>query len=263
MPSVLSVVDPSLHIPRVTADQMREVDRLAVEEFGILLVQMMENAGRCLAQLARDRFLDGNPRGREVLVLAGSGGNGGGGLVAARRLHGWGSSVRVYSAQPRGPRAEVGPGLPDAHTPAEVLRLQRDILDRMSVPIEYGTLAGELPEADLIIDALVGYSLRGAPSGTVAALVRAAQAHPAPVLALDVPSGVDSTTGEAHDPAVRAEATLTLALPKTGLDKPGARPYIGELYLADIAIPPSLYAEPSLGLHVGPIFANADILRLR
>ena len=100
-----SVINSSSHpIPYITADQMREVDRLAIEGYGILLVQMMENAGRCLADLARDRFLEGDPRGREVLVSAGSGGNGGGGLVAARRLQTWDASVRVYSAQPRGPR---------------------------------------------------------------------------------------------------------------------------------------------------------------
>jgi len=79
----------------VTSDQMREVDWAMMEDYGILVLQMMENAGRNLAQLSRKRFLDGDPRGRHVLALAGSDGNGDGGLVCARRLHNWGASVRV------------------------------------------------------------------------------------------------------------------------------------------------------------------------
>ena len=82
-------------LPFITTDQMREVDRAMVEDYGILLIQMMENAGRNLAHLARRRFLDSDCRGRRVVVLAGSGGNGGGGLVCARHLHNWGSTVSV------------------------------------------------------------------------------------------------------------------------------------------------------------------------
>ena len=74
-------------VPFITTDQMREVDRAMIEDYGISLVQMMENAGRNLAQLARRRFLDGDPRQRHVVVLAGAGGNGGGGLVCARPVY--------------------------------------------------------------------------------------------------------------------------------------------------------------------------------
>ncbi len=77
-------------IPFVTTDQMREVDRAMIDDYGITLLQMMENTGRELARLARSRFLGGDPRASRVEVLAGTGGNGGGGLVCARRLHGWG-----------------------------------------------------------------------------------------------------------------------------------------------------------------------------
>jgi len=80
------IVD-SAKIPFITTDQMREVDRAMIEDYGISLVQMMENAGRNLAQLARSRFLQGDPTGRRVLVLAGKGGNGGGGMVCARLHH--------------------------------------------------------------------------------------------------------------------------------------------------------------------------------
>ena len=89
----MSEVLNDVFVPFITTDQMREVDRAMIEDYGISLVQMMENAGRNLAQLARQRFLDGDPRGRRVLVLAGTGGNGGGGLVCARRLRNWGAEV--------------------------------------------------------------------------------------------------------------------------------------------------------------------------
>ena len=228
---------------------MREVDRLAVEEFGITLLQMMENAGRALARLARERFLAGDARAKRVLVLAGPGGNGGGGLVCARNLHNWGANVRVLATAPP---EEMG----------DVPRHQLRILDVLGVPTVVATEATRLPEADLIVDALVGYSLRGAPSGAAAALVRAANQHPAPILALDVPTGVDSTNGEVAGDAVRADATLTLALPKTGLRTAAANEYVGELYLADISIPAELYARPGLGIEVGPLFASDDIIRL-
>jgi NAD(P)H-hydrate epimerase len=78
-------------LPALTSAQMIEVDRAMVEDYHIELAQMMENAGHCLAKLARRRFLDGDPRGKRVTILAGSGGNGGGALVCARRLHTWGT----------------------------------------------------------------------------------------------------------------------------------------------------------------------------
>ena len=88
-----------MDIPAITTEQMREVDRLMVDVFGIELLQMMENAGRHLAALARQRFLGGNPVGKRVVVLVGSGGNGGGGLVAARRLQSWGADVKIYTTK--------------------------------------------------------------------------------------------------------------------------------------------------------------------
>ncbi len=236
-------------IPFITTDQMREVDRSMVEDYGIQLVQMMENAGRNLAELARRRFLGGDPRGSRVLVLAGTGGNGGGGLVCARRLHNWGATVQVMATAP----ASRFTGVP-LH--------QLTILERMEVSISVAGIEVDLPPADLIIDAIIGYSLSGAPGGSPAALIRAANAQGAPILALDVPSGVDTSTGAVREPAVQATATLTLALPKQGLRAEEAKPNIGELYLADISVPPGLYTRPALGLEVGPVFAEDDIVRI-
>lgn len=222
-------------IPTVTAEQMREVDRVAVEELDLLLIQMMENAGVRLAELALRRF-----QPVAVAVLCGTGGNGGGGLVAARHLANRGVRVAVTLGEDR---SRLG----------EVPRHQLSILERMDVPIVPEPVA-----AELVLDVLIGYSLRGDPRGRAAELIRWANEQEAPVCALDVPSGLDATTGEIGDPCVRATATLTLALPKTGLTS--AREVVGELYLAGISIPPALYSR--LGIQVGPIFASGPILRL-
>ena len=243
-----SVINQS-NVPFISTDQMREVDRAMVEDYGIMLVQMMENAGRELAHLARSRFLDGDPRGRRVIVLAGPGGNGGGGLVCARRFHNWGAEVELWLT---GPTSQ----------PTGVSRHQLTILERMGGPIEIAGDEPHLPPADLIVDAIIGYSLSGAPRGTSAALIRAANGHGAPVMALDVLSGVDTARGTVYDPAIRAVATLTLALPKEGLRVDAARDCVGELYLADIGVPPALYDRPPLDLPVGPLFATDDIIRL-
>ena len=236
-------------VPFLTTDQMREVDRLMVDVYGILLLQMMENAGRGLASLARERFLAGEPTGKRVLVLCGQGGNGGGGLVAARRLFGWGASVQAWLAAPAGELADVP-------------RHQLGILEHLIVPIHVAGGPVELPPAELVIDAIIGYGLEERPHGPAAELIRAANRIGVPVLALDVPSGIDSTTGRVYDPAIRATAMLTLALPKTGLRGPESREQVGELYVADIGVPPKLYAEPSVGVDVGPIFAESDIVRI-
>lgn len=242
-------------VPALTTAQMIEVDRAMIEEYHIDLIQMMENAGRNLAHLARERFLAGDPRGRNVVVLAGTGGNGGGALVCARRLHNYGVVVRVVITRPDAEFTAV---------PAHQLAIVR----QMGLPV---TLAEDfLPEgetADLIIDGLIGYSLQGSPRGAAADLIRWANRHAAPTLALDAPSGLDAATGTAYDPAIRAAATLTLALPKVGLlgetaERSGATAHVGELYLADISVPPELYASPALQLAVGPLFAHSDIVRL-
>jgi NAD(P)H-hydrate epimerase len=229
---------------------MREVDRLMMEEIGISLPQMMENAGRTLATQAR-QLLGGDARGGHVVVLAGRGGNGGGGLAAARRLSIWGAGVSVILGQ----EAEEMQGVP-AH--------QLAILRYMGVPIhgpgQAGSGESSLRSADLILDALIGYSLRGAPREPIAALIRAANAARPPILALDLPSGLDGDSGAAAEPTINATATLTLALPKAGLVRPAARAWVGDLYVADISVPEAVYRR--LGLHVGPLFAQADVVRV-
>ena len=114
--------------------------------------------------------------------------------------------------------------------------------------------AFDVSEADLVIDAVVGYGLQDAPIGPTMALIRAAQAAVAPVLSLDVPSGIDGDTGEAPGFAVQAAQTLTLALPKQGL----RREHAGELWLADLGIPPGVYARAGLAF-ASPFGARSRI----
>jgi len=219
----------------LTADEMREVDRVMVMDLGIRLVQMMENAGRNLAELALERF-----RPSSATILVGRGGNGGGGMVAARHLSNRGVTVRIAMAH-------------DVEELDPVPRLQLDSVRLLGIDI-----GREPPPADLVIDAVIGYSLSGDPRGRAAELIAWAGKQSSAVLALDLPSGLDATNGSIGRPCVRATATLTLAMPKAGLRR--APDVVGELYLADISVPPTAYR--AIGQDVGPIFALGPILRI-
>jgi NAD(P)H-hydrate epimerase len=224
-------------VPAVTAAEMREVDRVAVETVGLELLQMMENAGRAFAATLLDRreaTADGT-----VVVLAGNGGNGGGGLCAARHLANRGVDVTVVLDRDR------------ASLSGAAAR-QRRILEETDVAIgDESALGG----ADVVGDALVGYGLTSALRGRAADLVTAANEGEAPVVALDVPSGLDATTGAAPGVAVDADRTLTLALPKTGLVD------CDDVSLADIGIPAGVYER--LGLEYGTPFGESDRVSVR
>ncbi|MGJ3240318.1 MAG: NAD(P)H-hydrate epimerase [Anaerolineae bacterium] len=237
-------------VPYLSTDQMREVDRLMIDYYHIELIQMMEHAGRNLATLARHYFFEGQLEGKAILVLAGTGGNGGGALVSARWLHNAGAKVDVILSAPD-----------DKLTPVPAHQL--DILHQMGLSIAPFSESIEFnPNVHLIVDGLIGYSLTGAPRGTVANLIHAANAHSAPILALDVPSGVDATTGTVLNPAINAHATMTLALPKVGLKAQQAQTHIGALFLANIGVPPILYQQPTLAVNVPNLFNQSDIIRI-
>lgn len=202
-------------VPAVTADEMREVDRIAVEEVGLALLQMMENAGRNLATAVTREPPD------HVTVLAGNGGNGGGGLACARHLANHDVSVSVVLD--RNPDELDGAA---AH--------QHATLAEMDVPVTVSP--DQLRDADgTVVDALVGYGLSGSLGGPAADLIEAIPDR-ADLVSLDVPSGVDATTGDTPGVAVDPDLTVTLALPKTGLDPERYR-----LLLADIGIPAVVY----------------------
>jgi NAD(P)H-hydrate epimerase len=226
---------------------MREVDRRMTEEFSIDLLSMMENAGRNLAELVR-RWFHGTVERRSIWVVAGRGNNGGGGLVAARHLRNWGAMVTVLLP------AEPLSGTPEA---------QRRPLVRMGVRRCVGKVAQAFeprrrPEA--VVSSMVGYGLHGPPRGWVAAMIRKINAMHQPVFALDLPTGLDPTSGVVFDPCLRATATATLALPKRGLVSRAARGVTGRIYLVDIGVPREIYRQ--VGLDVGAIFSRDSLVRL-
>ena len=243
-------------VPAVTTVQMREVDRVAVDDLGPNLYQMMENAGRSLAELAIELVegetqnaiaLDSKEKGDDwtttpIMVFAGTGGNGGGGICAARHLVNHGGDITLVLTD-IGRLREV---------PTEQLALFRAAGGRIA---ELGDI-GPTP-AGLIVDAVLGYSLSGAPTGGAVELIRWMSAQHAPILSLDVPSGVDATTGVSPGVHVNATTTMTLALPKTGLDSDA----VGELWLADIGIPRQTYERAGLNVPPG-LFARGFLLPL-
>lgn len=217
----------------VTAKQMAEIDRRAMEHYHLSLPQMMENAGRALARVARERFFEGHVGAGRVTVLAGPGGNGGGALVAARRLAGWGARVQVVASADPEHMAPV--------TAQQARTVRAFGIEWCGAP---GVAEASWPApaaADLILDGLLGYGGSGEPRRGVRDALAWALADGAPVLALDVPSGVDATHGWPASLAVRADATVTLAAVKTGLRTPEATVHVGELYLADIGIPAAAF----------------------
>jgi len=231
--------DRGIVVPAVTTEQMREVDRIAVEETGPNLFQMMENAGRNLASVALD-MTDGGIVCR-VLVLAGTGGNGGGGICAARHLANRGVNTVLCMAEPT--------------RLSEVAKWQHRVFS--ATPGRVLSAANlERESFDLIVDALIGYSLDGAPAGVYAALIDWANSTGTPILALDVPSGLDSTSGATPGSAIDVDTTLTLALPKTGLMSGKGR----RLLLGDIGIPFETYRR--LDLAYIPPFGTGYIVPL-
>ena len=218
----------------ITEADMVEVDRVMIEDLHIELIQMMENAGRHLATLVIDRC---GPR--TAMVLCGSGGNGGGGLVAARHLANRGVDVIVTLGS-----------APDRFGPIPAHQL--DIVERMGVSVN-----DEPTSADVVVDALVGYSLRGAPRGRVAELITTMPSLADHIVALDVPSGLDASGASNPGVVVHADTTLTLAMPKLGLRD---APDVGELYLADISVPHAVFQ--TFGIDASGLFDRGPIVRV-
>ncbi len=233
-------------VPTVSTEQMKAIERAMAETYGIDPLQVMENAGRSLATLAQ-WLLDGDVVDRSIVVLAGRGPNGGGGLAAARHLINWGAWVQIVCSHP-----------PDRYRGAAARQLR--ILQAMGAPLAWAEEGWELPPADLLIDALIGYGLRGAPRGPSRNLIRLANSSAAPILSHDAPSGIDTAAGKVFEPHLQATATLTLALPKDGFRQPEAARACGALYLADVGVPPALYAQ--LGIDVPPLFGRSPIVAL-
>lgn len=234
-------------LPTLTAEQARAVWREGAEHGGPGGDALARRAASAVATVARERFLDGDAAGRHVTVLAGRGDNGTAGLAAAAALHEAGARVMVILS--RAPEGYEG--------------LARAWLQRVrGLGIETYECDPMLlyPETALIVDGLIGCGLEGEVRRIPGELIAVASTNETPVLSIDVPSGIDATTGEPRGEAMAAQATVTLGLPKAGLAP--ARAHTGELYLADVGIPPGVYRALT-GLDVAAdLFAGGPILRV-
>ena len=223
----------------LTAADAARLDAAAVAG-GVAIAQLMEVAGFQVARCAW-RLLHHRP-GR-VHVVAGSGNNGGDGLVASRHLAGWGCEVSVAV-------------LCDAARAGDLLRRQADAAAGAAVRVTFTPDPGDVLDgaatATLVVDALLGTGLSRPPRSPHADVIEALRGI---VLSVDVPSGMDATTGGALGPAVRARMTCTLAAVKSGLWEPAARPLAGEVVAADIGMPRpawrSIGVEPPTSLRGG------------
>jgi ADP-dependent NAD(P)H-hydrate dehydratase / NAD(P)H-hydrate epimerase len=227
-------VIPTAHLsssapPTLTSAQVKAVDALAQERFGIPVDWLMEAAGWQVARFVRQR----------AAVVCGVGNNAGDGLAAARHLHRWGRLAGVCcvdATRLRGPAAR-----------------QLEALNRLGIEVASDL---RLDDAELVVDAIFGTGLSRAPEGQFAEWIEAINASGKRVIAVDVPSGLDADTGVAYAPTVRADLTITLGLPKPGLSRAAGRAVV-----ADIGVPFEAYA--AIGVAVPPdLFADGDVVEL-
>lgn len=220
---------------------LRELDRRAVEAFHIPILVLMENAGRAVAEAARRRVTG---KGK-VLILAGPGNNGGDGLVAARHLHNMGTAVMVLLLAGR-----------EAYKHAAAAQLE--IVTAMKLPVEslspdHSELRDWLVDSspdDQLIDALFGTGLSRPPEGLAGDVIGAANASGHPILAVDIPSGLDCDSGQpvaGTEAVIRAAETISFCGLKTGFAKPGAKAFTGKVTVADIGAPRELLRQLAEG----------------
>jgi NAD(P)H-hydrate epimerase len=220
--------------PALSSRQVKEVDALAQERFGISVDWLMEAAGWQVARFCPNR----------TAVVCGVGNNAGDGLAAARHLHRWGKLAAVSCID----RARL-----QGSAAKELVALRR-----IGVVIESDL---RLEGAEAVVDAIFGTGLSRRPEGTFAEWIDAINKSQKQVISVDVPSGLDADTGAAYAPVVQAQTTVTLGLPKLGLLTGDGPRMAGEVWVADIGVPFEAYAV--LGLQVpSDIFASADRVRL-
>jgi len=218
----------------MTRDEVRAFDRWAINELGIPGVVLMENAGRSCAELIKDKLAD--VAGPKVCIFCGTGNNGGDGYVIARHLLNSGFSVVVVIC---GDRNKIKG---DA-------KINLDILERLGQPIEQLTLSdsdiasrvkGFADGADMLVDGLFGTGLSGKLSDEYNRLIESINAQNCPILAVDIPSGLDCDTGEPLGAAIKASWTVTFAAVKKGFTfADTVVPYTGEIFVASIGVEPA------------------------
>lgn len=212
----------------------RDIDRRAIDEFGMSGLVLMENAGRgCAAWLADQR-----PTG-SILILCGKGNNGGDGFVIARHLDLWGFDVSILLT--------CGGGELQGDAGSNFAIAQRSGLPLQEVAeLSETQLVQAIQEANWCVDALLGTGAQGPPRPPLDLIINTLNQHANRVLAIDVPSGLDCETGHCHQPTVKATATCTFVAPKVGYFEPSAERVTGPLHVIDIGVPRRLLEE--LGL---------------
>lgn len=231
-----------------TASEIEKLDELAIEN-GLEIKQMMELAGWHILSVLRHLRIS---KRAKVTVVCGKGNKGGDGLSAARHLinNGWEVSIIILSK-------ELAPN------PKHHLKLLRKMDTEVYLYDDSKSESGKLiSKADVIIDALIGYHLKGAPRGDYVKVITLLNKSKAKIIAYDLPTGIDATTGECFTPSVRADATLTLALPKAAFKKNKARKNSGKIYLADIGIPAFLYDRISPGIRPDFEIGRKSLIRI-
>jgi NAD(P)H-hydrate epimerase len=225
----------------LTREQVRRIDRYAIEQLGAPGIVLMENASRGAVDAIEDFW--GAPAGKRIAVVAGAGNNGGDGFALARHLANRGATVTTFLLAPEEKITS------DAKINLTVLRnLQHEIIEADTL---LGHLADSLREFDLVVDAAGGTGIRGLLRDDLAAAVEQINAAGKPVVALDIPTGLDCDTGETFGPAVRADLTVTFIARKKGFDNPASEAFTGTVVAADIGIGPDLLlrnASPRAGI---------------
>jgi hydroxyethylthiazole kinase-like uncharacterized protein yjeF len=223
--------------PVLTAAQMRDADRRTIEEIGLPSAVLMENAGAAVARAVRERY----PRARRPLVLCGRGNNGGDGFVVARHLLDLEPSVCLFGA-----RTEVRG---EARLHMGVFERSGGTLLEVTDDASWARVRAAAAQAGVAVDALLGTGLHQAPTGRLADAIALLRALPdVPVVAVDIPSGVPSDSGELGWDAVDAAVTVTFAAPKYGHVLPPACDHVGTMVVADIGIPAAVLAQTSPSL---------------
>lgn len=233
------------HDKLVTPAQMREMDRRTIEEIGIPAAVLMERAALAAVSTLREHFprifapapgAPDKPDSIKVGILCGGGNNGGDGWAIARLLHAEGFHVKAVSLT--APNS-TNTSLHEASTNFQIAhRLGISILDLSAEsPESVAARIRSLGPCTIWIDALLGTGLNRPLDDRFTAAINFLNAQPAPVFAIDIPSGIDALTGQIHGTCVHADATVTFAFPKLGLTVLPARQHVGKLYTADIGIP--------------------------
>jgi len=225
----------SVSFPAVTVDQMRQVDKIMVEEIGVPVTMMMEHAARGIVDCAT-QILSGSVSGKKIIIFSHKGNNGGDGLAAARIFYNQGAQVQCVLTA-------------NEETLSKESKDQLSILRNMNIEV-VSEAPDNLSVADLIVDSLVGYNLKGSLRQPLVAIVEQINKAGIPVLAVDIPSGVNGATGQAEAEAIHATHTVTLALPKVGLYTDSAKKYVGQLYVADLTIPKSVYKKAGMAENI-------------